>query len=204
LDINSSVIHETLLFFVFLNNSGKIMNYETGNNASIITYKGMTPKIHSSVFLCEGVKIIGDVEIGENSSVWYNTVIRGDVHYVKIGMNTNIQDLSMLHVTNGKFPLNIGNNVTVGHSVSLHGTTIHDKCLLGIGCIVLDGSVVNSYSLVAAGSLVREGFVVPEGTLVAGVPARVVRELTDEERAKLEKGALNYMHYVEDYREIGK
>jgi carbonic anhydrase/acetyltransferase-like protein (isoleucine patch superfamily) len=176
------------------------MNLETGNNASIITYKGITPKIHPSVFLCEGVKIIGDVEIGENSSVWYNSVIRGDVNYIRIGEGTNIQDMSMLHVTIKKHPLIIGNNITVAHSVTLHGCTVKDNSMIGIGAICLDGSIIESHSLVAAGSLVREGFVVPEGTLVAGVPAKIIKELKPEEIENLTGIAKRYTGYVDEYR----
>jgi carbonic anhydrase/acetyltransferase-like protein (isoleucine patch superfamily) len=176
------------------------MRVETGNNASIITFKGIIPKIHPSVFLCEGVKIIGDVEIGENSSVWYNSVIRGDIHYIRIGSCTNVQDLSVLHVTNDKYPLNIGNNITIGHSVTLHGTTVHDNCMIGIGARLLDGSMINSYSLVAAGAVVREGFEVPSGVLVAGVPAKIIRELNDEERQRIEFSPKYYMQYIADYK----
>ncbi len=177
------------------------MKLEHGYNGSIITFKGITPKIHSSAFICEGARIIGDVEIGEDCSVWYNTVIRGDVHYIRIGDRTNIQDMSMLHVTNGKFPLNIGNDVLIGHSVSLHGCTLKDKCMIGIGAIILDGAVVNSHSLVAAGALVREGFEVPEGVLVAGVPAKVIRKLTDAEKDKIDYMVNHYVEYVRDYRD---
>lgn len=176
------------------------MRLETGDNASIITYKGVTPKIHSSVFLCEGVKIIGDVQIGEDSSVWYNSVIRGDVHYIRIGQRTNVQDLSMLHVTNGKYPLNIGNSVVIGHSVAIHGCTIKDECLLGIGSRVLDGAVVNKHSLIAAGALVKEHFEVPEGVLVAGVPAKIIRDLKQKEIDKIRSMADHYVDYVRDYR----
>lgn len=176
------------------------MKYETGQNGSIIQYNGIVPKIHSTVFICEGVKIIGDVEIGENCSVWYNTVIRGDVHYIRIGAGTNIQDLSMLHVTNGVFPLNIGSGVTVAHSVTLHGCAIRDNSLIGIGARVLDGAVVESYSIVAAGSLVKEGFTVPERTLCAGVPAKIIRDLTDKEIKKIERLSSYYIGYATEYR----
>jgi gamma-carbonic anhydrase len=177
------------------------MKFENGYNGSIITYKGMTPKIHPSAFICEGVKIIGDVEIGQDCSIWYNTVIRGDVHYIKIGEGTNVQDLSMLHVTNSRFALDIGKFVSIGHSVTLHGCTVKDHCLIGIGANVLDGAVVNSHTLVAAGSLVREGFIVPEGTLVAGVPAKVIRDLSEEEVQRVVKNAYNYIKYSAEFRE---
>jgi len=162
----------------------------------IFPYKGVYPRLGRNVFLASGVKIIGDVEIGNNSSIWYNTVIRGDVHYIRIGERTNIQDCSMLHVTNGKYPLNIGNKVTIGHSVSLHGCTLQDQCLIGIGAIVLDGAVVESNSMVAAGALVKQNFVVSSGKLVAGVPARIIRDLTKEEIKDIEVGAHRYFEYA--------
>jgi len=166
------------------------------NETKLYPYLDLYPSIAESVFLAPGVKIIGDVEIDEDSSVWYNSIIRGDVHYIKIGKLTNIQDCCMLHVTNGKYPLNIGNKVTVGHSVSLHGCTINDLCLIRIGAIILDGAVVEQKSFVAAGALVREGFVVPTGKLVAGVPARIVRDLTEKEIDEFERSALRYKEYT--------
>jgi carbonic anhydrase/acetyltransferase-like protein (isoleucine patch superfamily) len=162
----------------------------------IFPYKEYFPKLGENVFLASGVKIIGNVEIGNDTSVWYNTVIRGDVHFIKIGESTNIQDCSMLHVTNGKFPLNIDNKVTIGHSVSLHGCTLQDLCLIGIGAIILDGAVIESNSIVAAGALVKQNFVVPSGKLVAGVPAKVIRDLTKEEIKDIESGATRYVEYA--------
>ncbi|HCY77556.1 MAG TPA: gamma carbonic anhydrase family protein [Ignavibacteriales bacterium] len=167
------------------------------NEVKLFPYLDLFPEIHPTVFLASGVKIVGDVKIGQDSSVWYNTVIRGDVHYVKIGAMTNIQDCSMLHVTNGKYPLNIGNKVTIGHSVKLHGCTLQDLCLLGIGSIVLDGAVIESNSMVAAGAVVRPNFIVPSGKLAAGVPARIVRDLTSEEISDFEKSAYRYKKYTE-------
>lgn len=163
----------------------------------IFPYLNLYPDIHESVFLASGVKIVGDVKIGANSSVWYNCVIRGDVHYVKIGEMSNIQDCSMLHVTNGKYPLNIGDKVTIGHSVKLHGCTIMDLCLIGIGSIVLDGAMVEEQSMVAAGSVVKPNFIVPSHKLVAGVPAKVIRDLTDTEVKELEISAQRYCKYTE-------
>jgi len=176
------------------------MRLETGLNGSIITYNGKTPNIHPSVFICEGVKIIGEVEIREGCSIWYNTVIRGDVNYIKIGKQTNIQDLCMLHVTHETHPLIIGNNVSIGHGVKLHGSTLNDNCLIGTGAILLDGSIINSYSLVAAGAIIKENFVVPEGVLVAGIPAQVVRELTSQELDRINETAKHYLNYVVEYR----
>lgn len=161
----------------------------------IFPYKGIYPKFGKNVFLASGVKIIGDVEIGDSSSVWYNSVIRGDVNYIKIGARTNIQDCSMLHVTNKTHPLNIGNGVTIGHSVKLHGCTVEDLSLVGIGAIVLDGAVVETQSFVAAGCVVLPNFKVPSGKLVAGVPGKIIRNLTEEEILEFEKSAQRYIEY---------
>ena len=167
----------------------------------IIPYRGITPKIHPSVFIAEGAQIIGDVEIGAESSVWFNTVIRGDVHYIRIGERTNIQDNCVLHVTHNTYPLVIGSDVTVGHGAILHAATIKDRCLIGMGAKVLDDATVGPYAFVAAGSLVLEHFEVPEGALVAGVPARVKRMLSEEERQQIVQSAQNYVGYVKTYRE---
>ena len=167
----------------------------------IITYRGRTPKIHPSVFIAEGAQIIGDVEIGAGSSVWYNAVIRGDVNFIRIGERTNIQDNCVLHVTHDTYPLIIGSDVTVGHAAILHAATIKDRCLIGMGAKVLDDATVGPYALVAAGSLVLEHFEVPEGALVAGVPARIKRMLSDEERSQIVQSAANYVGYVKTYTE---
>ncbi len=167
----------------------------------IIPYKGITPRVHPSVFIADGAQIIGDVEIGAGSSVWFNTVIRGDVHYIRIGERTNIQDNCVLHVTHNTYPLVIGSEVTVGHGAILHAATIKDRCVIGMGAKVLDDASVGPYAFVAAGSLVLEHFEVPEGALVAGVPARVKRMLSDEERQQIVQSAQNYVGYVKTYRE---
>lgn len=163
---------------------------------TVTAFKGIMPRIHPSVLLADGCRIVGDVQIGEDSSVWYNTVIRGDVHFIVIGARTNVQDLCMLHVTHGTHPLVIGNEVTIGHSVTVHGCTLQNRCLIGVGAIVLDGAVVEEESMVAAGAVVTPGFVVPHGKLVGGVPARVLRELTDEEIADLAASAGRYVEYA--------
>lgn len=133
-------------------------------------YKKFTPKLGKNIFIAPTACIIGDVSIGEGSSVWFNVTIRGDVHFIKIGMYTNIQDNCILHVTKGKHPLVIGNNITVGHGVILHGCTVKDNSLIGMGAIVLDGAEISEDSIVAAGSLVREGAKFPAGNLIAGTP----------------------------------
>jgi carbonic anhydrase/acetyltransferase-like protein (isoleucine patch superfamily) len=166
----------------------------------IHAYQGITPRLHPSVFVADGAHIVGDVEIGIDSSVWFNTVIRGDVHFIRIGSRTNIQDGCVLHVTAGVYPLVLGSDITVGHGAILHGCTVEDSCLIGMGVTVLDNARIGARSLVAAGSLVRENFQIPPGSLVAGVPATVKRPLTDEEEAKLAQGADNYLRYVKTYR----
>lgn len=163
-------------------------------------YADIVPVIDESVFIADGAVILGDVHIGKDSSVWFNVVIRGDVHQIRIGERTNVQDLSMLHVTYNKHPLSIGNGVTIGHCVMLHGCTVEDFALIGMNATVLDGAVIGHHSMVAAGAVVREGFVVPPRTLVAGVPAKIVRQLSDDECAKLEQSAQNYIDYVSSYR----
>ena len=163
-------------------------------------FQGKIPKIHESVFIAHGAHIIGDVEIGRASSIWFNAVIRGDVNTVRIGERTNIQDNCSLHVTHGKFSLTIGSNVTIGHGAVVHGSTIKDNCLIGMGATVLDNASIGPFTLVAAGSVVPENFVAPEGTLVAGVPAKVRRPLTPRERQNLEQAAENYVRYVAQYR----
>ena len=167
---------------------------------SVQSYRGVTPKIHPSVFVAEGAHVIGNVEIGKESSVWFNTVIRGDVNFIRIGEQTNIQDLSLLHVTNNTCPLILGSGVTVGHNAILHGATIKDFCLVGMGAIVLDNAVIGPYALIAAGSVVLENAVIPEGVLAAGIPAKIIRPLTSEERTFLFNSAQNYVGYAATYR----
>lgn len=169
-------------------------------NGQIISYNGITPQIDESVFVCEGARIIGDVVIGKNSSIWFNAVVRGDVNYIRIGDNTNIQDGAILHNTFKKYPLIIGSNVTIGHGALVHGCNVSDLVLIGMGAVILDNARINSNSFIAAGTLVREHFVVPEGVLVAGVPGKIVRDLTEDEIKKIKQSAENYLYYVSMYR----
>ena len=157
-------------------------------------YKGIKPKIAATAFIEASAQVIGDVEIGEQSSVWFNCVIRGDVYHVRIGHSTNIQDGTIIHVTNGRFPTIIGNYVTVGHGVMLHGCTIKDRSLIGIGSIVLDDVVIGEESFIAAGSLVTPGTVIPPRSMVMGSPARVRREVTEDEIARID---IHWRHYIE-------
>lgn len=163
----------------------------------IFSYMDTKPELDSSVFLAPGVKIIGDVKIGSNASIWYNTIVRGDVNYISIGKNTNVQDLSMLHVTAKIFPLIIGDDVTIGHSVTLHGCILQDRTFIGMGATILDGAIIESNSMVAAGAVVKQGFTVPSGKLVAGVPAKVIRDLSKEEIDNIPASAERYKKYAE-------
>jgi len=159
----------------------------------IRTFQGVTPRLHPSVFVADGARVIGDVEIGEESSVWYNTVLRGDVNSIRIGRRTNIQDLSMVHVEKGTHPTRIGDEVTVGHHVVIHGCTIGSRVLVGIGSVVLNGVVIEDDSFIAAGTLLTPGTHVPSGSMVMGSPGRVKRTLTDAERAGLLASSAGYV-----------
>ncbi|MCY7361371.1 MAG: gamma carbonic anhydrase family protein [Ignavibacteria bacterium] len=165
----------------------------------ILPYKNKFPIINESVFIAEGAIVIGDVTLAKDVSVWFNAVIRGDVHYIRVGERTNIQDGSMLHVTNGKYFLEIGSDVTIGHNAVVHGCIVKDNVLIGMGAVILDRAIVNKNSIVAAGSLVKEGFEVPEGVMVAGVPAKIIRDVTDEEIKKISESAKSYAGYAKEY-----
>jgi len=171
--------------------------------ARLLPYKGMSPKLDPTVFTVETAQIIGDVVMGEDSSVWFNAIVRGDVNYITIGRRTNVQDNSVLHVTHDTHPLIIGDDVTIGHSVTLHGCTIKGRSLIGMGAVILDGAVVEEDTVIGAGALVTENMVVPAGSLAVGVPAKVKRPLTGEEKAELIQSARNYIDYSNAYREGG-
>ncbi len=165
----------------------------------ILRYKDKFPLFDESVFIAENAAVIGDVEIGRESGIWFSVVVRGDVNFIRIGERTNIQDGSVLHVTHKKYPLNIGNDVTVGHNATVHGCTVKNKVLIGMGAVILDNSIINSNSIVGAGSLVKENFTVPEGVLAAGIPAKIIRDLKEDEIAKIKQSALNYIMYAQEY-----
>lgn len=165
----------------------------------IYQYNELRPTVANTVFIAPNTNIIGDVAIGSDSSVWFNVTIRGDVHFIKIGNRTNIQDHCLLHVTNGKFPLIIGNGVTVGHSCVLHGCTIQSNTLIGMSATILDAVEIGEYSIVAAGSLIREGQKFQSGVLIAGNPAEVKRELSGLEKDRIRRYAENYIKYKNNY-----
>lgn len=167
-----------------------------------IPFKGIAPAIHPTVYIAGGAWVIGDVEIGEESSVWFNTVIRGDVNRIRIGRRTNVQDNCTLHVT-AENPLLVGDEVTFGHGANVHGCTIEDLSLVGIGAVVLDGAVIGRGSVIGAGAVVAPGTVVPPASLVLGVPGRVVRALPESAADWNRLTAAHYVEYARTYREGG-
>jgi carbonic anhydrase/acetyltransferase-like protein (isoleucine patch superfamily) len=166
----------------------------------IRNFRGIAPKVAVSAYVDPSAQVIGDVEIGERSSIWPNASLRGDTGPIRIGTDTSIQDNCVLHLDEG-FPLTVGNRVTVGHSVTLHGCTIEDDTLIGIGAIVLNGARVAKGSVVAAGALVAEGMQVPPDTLVMGVPAKPKRTVTADEQARFREGVAHYVEKSRVYRE---
>jgi gamma-carbonic anhydrase len=159
----------------------------------IKSFQGKSPKIHETAFIAEDSVIVGDVEIGEEASVWYGSIIRGDVNFIRIGARTNIQDACVIHVSSNTHSTVLEEEITVGHRVTLHGCYVEKGCLIGIGSIILDGARIGRNSLVAAGSLVTPGTEIPEKSLVMGSPARVRRGLSDEEVKDLERFWRNYV-----------
>ena len=165
----------------------------------IRTFQGIRPTIPKSCFVDDTGIVIGDVVMGEQCSVWFHAVIRGDVHYIRIGHRTNVQDLCMLHVTHDMHPLIIGNDVTIGHHVVLHGCTIKDRVLIGMGAIIMDGAVIGEDSVVGAGALVTERAVVPPKSLVLGSPAKIRRPVTENELSWIRESSANYVKYAGQY-----
>ena len=155
--------------------------------------------IDNSVFIADGAKVVGEVEIGKNSSVWFNAVIRADLDSVKIGEASNVQDNAVVH-TSKNFGVQIGNNVTVGHSAIVHGCTVGNNVLIGMGAIVLDGAVIEDNCIIGAGSLVTQGKLIPAGSLAFGNPAKVVRQLTDDEIRSITDNAVSYIEEAENYK----
>ncbi|HEY3359888.1 MAG TPA: gamma carbonic anhydrase family protein [Polyangia bacterium] len=165
----------------------------------IAGYRGAAPALDATVYVAPGAVVVGDVVSGPRSSVWFGAVVRGDVNTIRIGADTNLQDLTVVHVTGGGARTVIGDRVTVGHRAILHGCTVEDGALVGMGAIVLDGAVVGQGAMVGAGALVAPGTRVPPGTLALGAPARVVRPLTDAERATLVSSAAHYVELAREY-----
>jgi carbonic anhydrase/acetyltransferase-like protein (isoleucine patch superfamily) len=162
---------------------------------------GKTPQFGKDCYLAENAVVVGDVEMGDQCSIWYNAVLRGDVHYIRLGNKVNIQDGAVVHCTYRKYPTNIGNNVSVGHNAIVHGCTIHDNVLIGMGAIVMDDCVVESNSIIAAGAVVTQGTRVEGGTIYAGVPAKKVKDISGEPiSGEIERIAENYIKYAGWYK----
>lgn len=165
----------------------------------IRSFGDKTPVIHASAYLADDVMVIGDVEIGQDASVWFGSVVRGDVNYIRIGARTNIQDMTVIHVSSKTHPTILEDEVTVGHRVTLHGCYVERGSLIGIGAILLDGVRIGERSLVAAGSLLTPGTQIPSRSLVMGAPAKVKRELTNDEIAGLDRSWRNYVELKQRY-----
>lgn len=165
----------------------------------LIEFEGILPKLHDKTFVAEGVKVIGDVTLKEYSSLWFNTVARGDVNRITVGRYSNIQDNSVIHVA-GEHETIIGDFVTIGHNATIHGCTIEDNCLIGMSATILNGAKIGEGSIIAAGALVMENMVIPKGSLVVGVPARIIRNTTDEEKSSIHAQAVKYKtHWTKRY-----
>jgi carbonic anhydrase/acetyltransferase-like protein (isoleucine patch superfamily) len=170
--------------------------------ALIKTVNGFTPKLGDNCFLADNATLIGDIIMGDGCSVWFNTVLRGDVHYIRIGNNVNIQDGAVIHCTYQKAPVNIGNNVSIAHNAIVHGCTIHDNVLIGMGAIIMDNAIIESNSIVAAGALIPENTIVESGSVYAGVPAKKIKSIDK----KLLEGQVNriansYQMYASWFKE---
>ncbi len=166
---------------------------------SIRGYRGVRPQIAATAYLDPSAQVIGDVVVGERSSIWPNTTVRGDVHYIRIGDETNVQDNCCLHVQRDEFPLILGNRVSIAHSVTLHGCVIEDEVLIGMGAILLNGARIGTGSIVAAGALITEGMQIPPGSVVMGAPGKVRRQATEQDTARIKKHAESYIMYRQIY-----
>ncbi len=167
----------------------------------IITVNGKTPSIPEDCYVAENATIVGDVTFGDLCSVWFNAIIRGDVHFISIGNKVNIQDGAIIHCTYQKYPTIIGNNVSIGHNAIVHGCTVHDNVLIGMGAIVMDNCVIESNSIIAAGAVVTQNTVVQSGSIYAGVPAKKVKEIDQSDfSGEIERIATNYVMYSGWYK----
>jgi len=172
------------------------------NRVVLRPYRGVTPRVHPSAFIDDSAQVIGDVEIGEESGVWMCAVLRGDVHAIRVGSRSNIQDGTIVHVMTGTHPTTIGDNVTIGHGALVHGCTIENQCLIGMGAILLNGARIGAGSIVAAGTLIVENMTVPPKSLVMGSPGKVKRLLTHAEIADILAYANRYVGYRLDYMKL--
>jgi gamma-carbonic anhydrase len=168
--------------------------------ALIKSVRGFTPKFGANCFLADNATVVGEVSMGDNCTVWFNAVVRGDVHSITIGNNTNIQDGAVIHCTYQKAKTTIGDNVSIAHNAIVHGCTIHDNVLIGMGAIVMDDAVVEEYSVIAAGAVVLSGTIVEAGSIYAGMPAKKVKDISEEMRAVIVRTSKNYPMYAEWFK----
>lgn len=195
----TSISRQSELQTGFFGRPSKAGCYTGSMQNKIFTFQGKTPELGEGVFVAPGSQIIGDVKIGNNSSIWFQCLIRGDVNYIRIGENVNIQDLSLIHVARDVYPVEIGNNVSMGHRVTIHGCILKDNSFVGMCATIMDGVELGEYSFVAAGSLVPPGKKIPPGVLVMGSPAKIVRDITEKDREIIERTTRNYVKYKENY-----
>ena len=167
----------------------------------IRTYRGLTPRIPVTCYVDLSAQILGDVVLGENSSVWMNAVLRGDVHSIRVGANSNVQDCSVLHGMRYRYPVIVGDWVTIGHNATVHGCIVEDACLIGMGVVILNNARIGEGSIIAAGAVIPENTIVPPRTLWAGVPGKQRRELSDADRETILMYAKNYLDYTKIYLE---
>ena len=165
-------------------------------------FRGKSPIIPDSCYISESVDLIGDVTLGENVSLWFGAVVRGDMHFITIGNRSNIQDNSVIHVTTDVSPTRIGDEVTVGHNAIIHGATIEDRCLIGMGTIIMDDAVIGEGSIVGAGAVVPPNMIIPPRSLVVGLPAKIVRQTSDEELKMIIERAQHYIDFSQEYKKI--
>ena len=163
-------------------------------------FRGKAPIIPDSCYISESVDLIGDVTLGENVSLWFGTVVRGDMHFITIGNRSNVQDNSAIHVTTDVSPTRIGDEVTVGHNAIIHGATIEDRCLIGMGTIIMDDVVIGEGSIVGAGAVVPPNMIIPPRSLVVGLPAKIIRQTTDEELEMIIDRAQHYIDFSQEYK----
>ncbi len=173
--------------------------HPTSGGGLILPYKGTTPTIGKDVFIAPNATVIGNVTIGDRSNIWFNVLIRGDDHWIKIGERTNIQDGTVVHLSIDVAPTFIGSDITIGHGAIIHGCTLQDRCMVGIGAIVLDGAIVETGAIVAAGAVVSPGKRVPSGEMWAGCPAKKAREVRPEEFAYIDQNAVHYCGLAGEY-----
>src|SRR5271155_2945768 len=162
-------------------------------------YQGILPTVPASCYVDQSAQLIGDVQLGERSSVWMNAVVRGDVNSIRIGANSNVQDCAVLHGMRHVYPVHVGDWVTIGHNATVHGCVVEDACLIGMGAVILNGAHIGEGSIIAAGALIPEKTIIPPNSLVAGVPGKVRRTLGDEDRKLILKYAQNYLDYTAIY-----